>query len=121
LTNEDLPSDENDKSCSDSSDCGGEPVQRRLFSFYLVTSGVDCQDIVKIHNDGNPLPFPSKLLWHGKTYLLSDLLYQRQSLRSYQIIRPLKMTLLFIKPEVHTHLCNPFTLLTEVSHLSFII
>jgi len=75
LTNEDLPSDENDKSCSDSSDCSGEPVQRRLFSFYLVTSGVDCQDIVKIHNDGNPLSFPSKLPWHGKTYLLSDLLY----------------------------------------------
>jgi hypothetical protein len=75
LSNEDLPSDENDKSCSDSSDCGGEPVRRRLFSFYLVTSGVDCQDIVKIHNDGNPLPFPSKLLWHGKTDLLSGLHY----------------------------------------------
>jgi hypothetical protein len=83
LTNEDLPSDENDKSCSDSSDCSGEPVQRRLFSFYLVSSGVDCQDMEKIHNDGNPLNFPSKLPLHGKTNLLSDLLYERQSLRSY--------------------------------------
>jgi hypothetical protein len=30
---EDLPADENDKSCSDSSDCNGELIQRRLFSF----------------------------------------------------------------------------------------
>ncbi|PNF33355.1 Ubiquitin carboxyl-terminal hydrolase 15 [Cryptotermes secundus] len=59
---EDLPSDENDRSCSDSSDCNGELIQRRLFSFYLVTSGADCsQDIVKIHNDGNPLPFPKHM------------------------------------------------------------
>jgi hypothetical protein len=61
--NEDLPADENDKSCSDSSDCNGESVQRRLFSFYWVTSGADgSENIVKIHNDGNPLTFPSKLV-----------------------------------------------------------
>ncbi|KDR08685.1 Ubiquitin carboxyl-terminal hydrolase 4, partial [Zootermopsis nevadensis] len=60
--NEDSPGDENDESCSDNGDCNGERVPRRIFSFYLVTSGADCsQDIVKIHNDGNPLSFPKHI------------------------------------------------------------
>jgi hypothetical protein len=72
ILHEDSPEDENDESCSDSSDCSGESVARRLFSFYLVTGGADCsQDIVKIHNDGNPLSFPSKLLCCGTSDLLT--------------------------------------------------
>lgn len=35
--------------------------------------------------------------------------------------KPVRMTLLFIMPEVHTHLCNLFSLLAEVSHLTFFI
>jgi hypothetical protein len=74
LDEEDSPADENDKSCSDGSDCSGESVQRRLFSFYLVTSDASSgQDIVKIHNDGNPLPFPSKLLRYSTTISISSL------------------------------------------------
>ncbi|XP_069693943.1 ubiquitin carboxyl-terminal hydrolase 15-like isoform X2 [Periplaneta americana] len=56
---EDLPADENDKSCSDSSDCNGEAMQRKLFSFYLISSNPGSgYEVEKIHNDGNPLQFP---------------------------------------------------------------
>jgi hypothetical protein len=85
--NEDSPADENDESCSDSSDCNGEPSLRRLFSFYLVTDGADCsQDIVKIHNDGNPLSFPSKLLCCGTTDLLTVSLHEESFLRSNNLL-----------------------------------